>query len=287
MMRAKLAPLKRVGFHLLDALLPQTCAGCGAWIGAGVGILCVNCASELARLREIDYCARCGRNSPPVGAWEEGCRGCRSERYWNVAEIVRIGAYEHGLRAMILGLKYGGEERNALALGEMLADCIAARSWAGELHALVPVPMHWIRRLQRPCDHALLITDAAARRLDVAVCRIARRARHGPSQTLMDSRASRFENVRDCFEITRGFLPRRRVLRFLGVKPFDVRDKTVCIVDNLTTSGATIHEISKVLRRAGAKRIYAAVAARAMYAGDPQGVPLDEDARATLDALRV
>ncbi|RMF74670.1 MAG: hypothetical protein D6744_14295, partial [Planctomycetota bacterium] len=69
------------------------------------------------------------------------------------------------------------------------------------------------------------------------------------------SRTARFENVRGCFAPTR--------------RPA-VAGARVCIVDNLLVTGATIHEVAKVLRAAGARRIYAAVAARTVMSGDYQ-----------------
>ena len=53
--------------------------------------------------------------------------------------------------------------------------------------------------------------------------------------------------------------------------------KTVCIVDNLMSTGATVTEVSKVLRRAGAKRIYAAVVARPAAPGDPLAAVLPDE----------
>ena len=65
----------------------------------------------------------------------------------------------------------------------------------------------------------------------------------------MRSRAERFRNVAGCFAVKRWAIER-------------LAGKTVCIVDNLLATGATVHEVSKVLREGGAKRIYVAVIAR-------------------------
>jgi len=193
----------------------------------------------------------------PFAIHEKGCARCRTERFWNVAGVARIGEYrEESLRRLLVGLKFTGRERQADYLGELLADALGKRKWIGEVEALVPVPMHRLRRWQRPCDHAQMLAEAVSRRLGVPVRKAAvRRVKYSISQTRTVSQAARFRNVKGCFGPTH--------------RP-KIAGKTVCIIDNLLVTGATIHEVSKVLRKAGAKRIYAAVVARASLPGDPQ-----------------
>jgi ComF family protein len=260
-------PLWALGAGVLDAVLPQTCLVCGGWLAAGDGPTCEACAAELSALRQVAYCGRCGRTLAPGGLRSRGCARCRHESFWNVAGVARVGVYEEPLRGLILRLKYGGHERNAEVLGAWLAEAVRARGWAETLDGLVPVPMHWLRRWQRPCEHAELLAAAAARRLGLPVLHAVRRIAHRPSQTGMYSRAARFANVKGCFAARRWPRPR-------------LAGRCVCVVDNLLTSGATAYEVAKVLRRAGARRIYVAVVGRTALAGDPQAgshpLPLSE-----------
>ncbi len=101
--------------------------------------------------------------------------------------------------------------------------------------------------------------------MKIPVRRAVRRIKYTRSQTHVESRAQRFENVKGCFGPASWF-------RLLG----RVRGRTVCIVDNLLVTGATLYEVSKVLRRAGAKRIYAAVIGRTVLAGDFQAAAVPE-----------
>ncbi len=196
---------------------------------------------------------------------------------------MRIGKYTPALRSLTLSLKYHGQERAADAMADLLADALGRVDWGRRLDALVPVPMHWLRRAQRPCNHARLLTEALAQRLKLPVVRLVRRARHMPSQVGMRSKAQRLANVRGCFGMrwwsddappSWWFLPARWWPRGIALGRRSVRGKSVCIVDNLLVTGATVCEVSKVLRRAGAKRIYAAVVARPASPGDPpSGLP--------------
>ena len=247
---------RRVGLGLADGIAPHTCLICGKWIGSEEGRSCNACGKSLERLTGLSTCSRCGRSALDMTVFEGGCGRCRHESFWNLAEIVRIRPNERPLRDLIIRLKYAGEELLADYLGGRLADAIAARPWAAELDMLVPVPMHYLRRMQRPCDHARLLADAVAQRLRVPVRRaVVRRVRYGPSQTSAQTAHERFDQVRDCFAAR---------------APAKLKGKTVCIIDNLLVSGATLHELSRVLRAAGVRKIYAAVAGRSARGRDRQ-----------------
>lgn len=185
-----------------------------------------------------------------------------------------MGRYTPTLRVLVHGLKYDGYERNADILAEFMAAAVRAAAWPQPLDALVPVPMHWLRHRQRPCDHARLLAEALAQRLGVPVVCPLRRRRYGPSQTQLSqaggrrqtsgtrSRAARFENVRDAFSPRPWWLPPWGRPSLAG--------RTVCIIDNLLVSGATVTEVSRQLRRLGARHIYAVVAGRPPAPGDPR-----------------
>ena len=250
-------PVRTALAPLLDALLPQTCVSCDSWIGADEPPACPACRGLLEATIALPSCPFCGRTVSPFSIHEKNCARCRTERFWNVGGIVRVGEYrEEALRRMLVGLKFAGGERQADHLGHLLADAMRKAPWVGDVDILVPVPMHRLRRWQRPCDHARMLADAVSRRLKIPVRRAAvGRVKYSVSQTRTVSQAARFKNVKGCFG------PSRRP---------KIAGQTVCIIDNLLVTGATIHEVSKVLRKAGARHIYAAVVARASLAGDPQ-----------------
>lgn len=267
MTHAKTGPHRHVLRSLLDSLLdsalPQTCVVCGTWIPGRTGLTCPACHERNMTLLALPACPRCARTVPPFGGHPRGCGACQREDFWKVAGVARCGPYDDSLVDLLTGLKYAGRRRNAVYLGQLLAGAIRRAAWPDALQTLVPVPMHWRRRLQRPVDHARALAEVAGRTLGIPVrCATVRRVQYSPSQTLVTSRAQRFENVRGCFGTSRWA---------------NVRGQVVCIVDNLLVSGATIHEVAKVLRKAGARRIYAAVVARSVM---PNEVPFEGATRA-------
>lgn len=110
-----------------DAVLPQTCITCGVWVPAGSEPACGPCRERLAAIMRVSYCPHCGRTMPRAAIGQRNCARCRHESFWNVAGVVRVGAYKPSVRRLITGLKYGGHERNAEMAGDLLAKAIHAR----------------------------------------------------------------------------------------------------------------------------------------------------------------
>ncbi len=238
-----------------DLLLPQTCLVCGRPI-AGSASMCGECFDELDLAAQAPYCPRCGRTMRPEAIHGRRCARCTHEPFWNLAQVVRIAAYEPVLRSLVRDVKYAGRVRCADYLAQLLAQRMRRLPWTAGLEALVPVPMTWLRRVQRPCDHADLLARTLGQQLGIPVRRVVRRRRHAPSQTLLLTRHARFANVRACFAATRGAA--------------SLAGKRVCIVDNLLASGATAYEVARELHRAGVRRVYLAVLARWTLPGDSQ-----------------
>jgi ComF family protein len=179
------------------------------------------------------------------------CAGCRDfEPAFDRA--VSFGEYEGGLRGLIHLLKYESVTPVAAPLGRMLAEAIqellAGRETLQPM--LVPVPLHKSRRRARGFNQAELIARAAgkrgSRRLAVA-SGILLRQRDTISQVGL-SREERMENVRDAFRVS---------------APERVKGQTLIVVDDVMTTGTTLSECARVLKQAGAKRVWAETVARA------------------------
>jgi ComF family protein len=161
---------------------------------------------------------------------------------------VRVGPYNGLLRQLILRLKRAAGEGLAEQLGSLWAECAGARLSETGAEAVVPVPLHWWRRLARGYNQSAALARALADRLRLP-CRTGwlRRVRHTPFQTSQTSSARR-ENVRQAF--------RARAVAGL-------RGRSVLLVDDILTTGSTAGEAARALRAAGAARVVVAVLARA------------------------
>jgi ComF family protein len=229
----------------LDLVFPPDCAFCRAPITTSAsGLLCEGCRAELMDRRTA--CERCGSSGPPNDATGI-CPRCKDERFF-FDSVVRLGSYEGALRTAVLRIKDPRYRALAMALGDLLAGSCSSRLAAWKPDAIVPVPMHWSRRLWRGTNSPQTIAERFAAQLGIPLAAhlLARRRRTAPQTSL--SANKRLANVRGAFR-ARGHrdLPGSRLL----------------LIDDIMTTGATVNEAAKMLSRAGASFIGIVVLARA------------------------
>jgi len=146
-------------------------------------------------------------------------------------------------------LDYLGRHFGDLLAGELLAERFAADlAAAGELDAIVPVPLHWRRRLHRGFNQAERIARPLARALGLPVVPYLRRIRATPPQSLL-GRPARIANLRRAFRVS---------------QPERLRGLSLLLVDDVATTGATLEAAAAVLRQAGAERVVAVTVARTL-----------------------
>jgi len=241
--------LRRIGRAVIDAVLPPRCLACGEVVGEP-DALCPRCWSGITFFAP-PWCARCGLPFPhPM---EDGavCADCaRGQMHWDRAcAALRYDKYSRGL---VLRLKHGDRTDLARALGGWMRRAGAEMLEGTDL--LVPVPLHWTRLFARRYNQAALLAHAihAAGGPPVAADWLLRR-RRTPSQGRLGP-LGRARNVRGAFVLRDGR---------------SVRDRRVVIVDDVLTTGATVDECARVLRRAGAEFVGVLTAARALRTGSP------------------
>jgi ComF family protein len=144
-------------------------------------------------------------------------------------------------------LKYEHRPDLARPLGDLLWGALAPHANALRDAVVVPVPLHPSRLVERGFNQASLIARRIARRLEAPFRPLAlERTRDTPQQTTLD-RESRTRNVADAFRVRRAET---------------VRDRSVLLVDDVRTTGATLDACTQRLMRAGATRVVHAVIAR-------------------------
>lgn len=155
-------------------------------------------------------------------------------------------AFEPPLRDLILSFKYRGKDYLGRWLGTWMGKKLLP--WAGECTLIVPVPSPAWRRVRRGYHPADVLADAVAKHLRRPVAPRLLRRRHGyPSQTTLDRR-DRGENASKSFA--------------LGWRPARVEGKKVLLVDDVSTTGATLSVCAGLLRFAGARSVDAVVLAQ-------------------------
>lgn len=234
--------------EFLDALYPRTCRLCRS--PASDGEACVEHRLPSGRVQGCGRCAGVLGDGLPDGHL---CPSCRRHAP-PFACTVALGRYESGetLRDWVLAFKHGGRRDLAQILGAALGQVLiepSAPTPDPELALLVPVPAHPLRRLERGYDQAALLAEAVARSTALPLCSALRRRRPTAVQGAVGS-PSRRANVAGAFAPTE-----------IAAKA--LAGAEVWLVDDVFTSGSTVAECARVLRRAGAARVAVACLARA------------------------
>lgn len=230
-----------------DLVFPPRCANCGAPLEKPSGpLLCDVCRPKLGPA-VWHGCRRCGGAVAPDFSSEAGCALCRRVRF-HFETVVTLGAYQGELKEAILRSKHAYAEPLALALAGLFVELRGQSVTAYRPELVIPVAMHWRRRLRRGINSADTLAGEIGRRLNLPVaCRLLRRRRNDVPQRYLWP-TDRYRNVRGAFAVWRTrWLEGRRVL----------------LVDDVLTTGATASEVARVLKRAGAKAVVVAVMARA------------------------
>jgi len=224
-------------------LWPAVCTNCGDRILQANENLCGRCWSQLLTCTAGDYCPRCGRDASKYGLVAGACAACREQEF-HFDGIARAGVYSEALQEMILAFKHDRTEF-AYVLAPLADAALQGSQFYDEIQLFVPVPLHWTRRLLRGYNQSYLI----ARRLRHPRATISTdvvRIRRTKAQPVVATAPARARNVAGAFAV-------RSDHAFAG--------KVVCLIDDIKTTGATLNECARILKEAGAARVYALVLA--------------------------
>ena len=192
--------------------------------------------------RAEEACPTCAASVAPFEVAESLCRRCREETP-RLKGAVRVGAYGPDLGRLLRSYKYQAREELEPVLAGWLTDAVREAVWLDRVEAIVSVPTHWRHRLTRPLHAAEALAAFVAKRTTRPHLPILQRTRAGPHQVGL-SYSQRASNIRGAFAVRKGV---------------DLNKARLLLVDDVKTTGATIDECAKVLNRAGAAEVYAAV----------------------------
>ncbi len=228
--------LLNIGSKFARLLPAQPCLLCGA--DSHAGLCCQRCDAELPRLTEV-HCPICALPTPAGGV----CGQCLQQPP-PFDHAVAAFSYSFPLDKMIQALKFN--ER--LILVNHLADAIVRRTHT-KPDCLVAMPLHPERLRERGFNQSLLLARRIARRLDLPLLTDAcARVRNTPPQSTLPWK-ERDKNMRHAFACSPNA---------------DLRGKHIAVVDDVMTTGASIGELARALKQAGASEISAWVVARTL-----------------------
>ncbi len=230
-----LPQVAKLGGMALNLLFPKWCIGCGR----EGDFICYSCCRSLPRIMS-PLCPKCGRPQPSGLL----CSSCVS---WQ-AEIDGIRSpfrFDGVMRQTIYQLKYRNLRALASPLAQLLNDYLVTNPVLGEV--LVPVPLHRKRLRERGYNQSTLLVRELGKLTNLPVvddCLI--RQRHAPPQTRTSTVDERQSNVADAFTCCNHRL----------------QDKQVLLIDDVSTSGATLDACAAALKATGVTSVWGLVLAR-------------------------
>jgi competence protein ComFC len=229
---------------LLELFYPSNCVGCGYPQDRGT-LLCEQCKATSPRIR-TPFCRCCSRPFEGLIAGDFCCPNCEDST--PAFDCVVSNYQAKGvLRDLIHRFKYGRQFylRRVLA-GYLLEAMQDARIQADPADCLVPVPLHPARMRERGFNQSEALAEILSKRTRLPIVRCIERRRYTNTQTRFD-RVERMQNLRNAFAMR---------------KNSDVRGKHLVLLDDVLTTGSTLHECALVLRAAGAESVRAITVAR-------------------------
>jgi ComF family protein len=217
------------------SLLPPHCLMCNQ-PGMDDIDLCAACWRELPR--NTHACVRCAL---PLAATAHFCASCIQNEPLFTRTVAPM-QYLAPLTTLVPRLKFHQD----LAAGRLLAEIFCRHMQDGDLpDALVPVPLHQVRLRKRGFDQALELAKMIARHKAIPLrTNLLARTRDTAAQSYLDA-SQRQNNLKNAFVVTRYSIPEH-----------------VALVDDVMTTGTTVRECTKVLLKAGVKRVDIWVMAR-------------------------
>ena len=226
----------------LSVVLAPVCAACDDSLDQPTrGPVCQSCWQGIKPFTPplCDVCGDPRQSWRTIGVEFSTCPRCRDRQHL-VSRARAIGEYDGPLRAIIHALKYDGHRSLARPLAQLML--VSGASVLGDANVAVPVPLHRSRQRARGFNQAAEI----ARHLSIPAIQALTRRRATTSQTDLPAEA-RHANVRNAFSLRAGAA---------------VKGRVIVLVDDVSTTGATLEACAEVLLDAGAREVRALTAAR-------------------------
>lgn len=235
---------RRVSAAGVDLLFPPQCVACGGQLADPPGPwICRLCRRQMVADQGV-ACPRCAALKVEAN---RACVECR-QRSFRFQGAVALGPYRELLRDTVIRMKQRHQQITAFHMGWWLALRHRHAQSLQQLDAVVPIPKYWVQRMRSGTNAAEWIGRGIGSLLNVPLeFRLLAKTRPTRKQSLL-SESQRRRNLRGALSPGHGY---------------DIAGWKILLVDDLMTTGATVDEATRVLRRAGAAEVHVAVVARA------------------------
>lgn len=235
--------LKVIKDELFEALFPSNgrCIFCNKTLLFETNPFCYNCSDKIHWIGN-QVCEKCGKEE--VIGNTRLCNDCNYNVH-NYDQGMALFTYTREGKRIIQEIKYEGNKKLAKWLGIKLGNKLKDMGWQ-DIDLILPIPLHPNRLKERGFNQSQEIAKGMIIPTDITLINdLLIRIKDTPHQTDL-SKIERQRNIKDAFRI---------------LDDTAIQDKTILLVDDVYTTGSTMNACAEVLRNAGAKKIYFAVAA--------------------------
>jgi|LSQX01.1.fsa_nt_gb ComF family protein len=230
---------------IIDILFPPRCIYCSTIISSAQTLeICEDCANNNSLIDDDNTCSVCGQRMGKDNV-SSVCVDCNNTKHYFEKNYSPL-EYSGKIKNSILRFKFAEKKRYAYTFGKLIVQKIRAENHDITFDSVVYIPMNKKAIRERGYNQAHLLAQVIAKEID---CELIKNALIKTRQTLPQrelTRHQRQKNIKNAFDIN---------------KSINIKEKTILIVDDIYTTGATINECSKVLINNGAKKVYSATIA--------------------------
>lgn len=234
---------------LLDILFPPLCHGCKTFIpDAGELHLCPDCLAQ-SPLISSPHCTVCGLPFLTEGGIDHRCGGCGDDPPAFAAARAAV-LFAGPVRELIHRFKYGKKVQHSRPLALLAARQLGEFAAANAADLIIPVPLHVKRLRQRGFNQAVLLGEILAKkwRLPLSRKNLSRIRWTEPQINL--TAAERKQNVRGAFALKDAAA---------------IRERRIILLDDVYTTGSTVAECARTLKKGGAEAVFVVTVARAVH----------------------
>ncbi len=227
---------------IFSLLFPWLCPGCNLLLPYPQ-VLCERCSASLKKIVQ-PLCKRCG--DPFPAHWRvDLCSECR-RRSSGLTKIRSVYFYENLAKTLIRDAKFARKARILRFFSDEMY-LLARNEFPSSVDAVVPVPLHRSREWERTFNQAERIAVEVSKYWGIPLWRALRKVEKTRSQSSLTESARR-KNLRGAFVC----------------KPVPKIPRSIVLIDDVVTTGTTLRECARTLKRAGVRRVYGITVARAV-----------------------
>jgi ComF family protein len=214
----------------LDFILPRFCCSCKTKLSLNQDTMCANCLSKIQR-------------STPIRLSREFDRKFSDKKIISEFYAPFVFEKDKELQHAIHALKYEKKFPIGIFLGKVLGSEFKKQEINWKFDLIIPIPLHQLKKAERSYNQSYFISKGVGKILNAKVSdRVVKRIKYTESQTTMNLN-EREENITGAFKVS---------------QKKAIREKSILLLDDVITTGATISECGRILLEAGATKIFAA-----------------------------